>query len=176
MPALIFEQFYMKVLIINMTRKVQKLFFTNGTELTIEAYLQCGNFRVSGELDTLGNIHAVYGIGPIIAPEQSETNIRVFHQVGFEGVPHVTMGILWLLDKTASKEPPWDRFNVTMDLRHLEDLSYPIARKGFIKFRDLAHQSWCLTHLKGWACVMCGLPEAPYSTEYRCDFNKEGGQ
>lgn len=161
MPNLIFESFYVKTLVINATgvpRQVQTS--KHYAPFIIESYQQDHNFKVSGELDTNGNVHSVFTAGL--------TGLNALHAVRFEGCPHIVQIVLWLLpiDADDPRPRPWETFNATPAMQRLAahqwNFLYPKISQGGITFKDIAARDKCFSLLKEWAVAKwTGYPFDP---------------
>jgi len=145
MPNLIFESFYIKTLAINATGIPQNVKpARQSPPFVLESYQQSVKFRVSGELDTLGNIHSVY------TPDYQ--GLKAVHPVRLEGCPHIIQIVLWILPIDA-KDPhprPWETFNATPAMQQLAAHQYPKIRQGGITFKHYEDRDKCFSLLKEW--------------------------
>lgn len=157
MPNLIFESFYIKTLVINATgmpRQVQTS--KHYAPFTIESYENGHNFKVTGELDTNGNVHSVYTAGP--------TGLNALHPVRFEGCPHILQIVFWLLpiDPTEPRPRPWETFNATPAMQRRPAYQYPKIQNGGITFKNYERRDNCFSFLREWAVASwTGYPFDP---------------
>jgi len=144
MPALIIEQFYMPILLLNTYGFDLVLKTARGLEVRVCPWANTRNLRVQGQIDTSGNIHSVWSFEPILYPP-----IVRLHPVKFDGDPHYHMAIAWLVppkeDSLGYQMRPWEEFN-------LSNQEYYNIRFGVVHLRDLHHRTSLLQRLKRWVC------------------------
>lgn len=150
MPTLIFESFYIRTLILNLTGAPVKVRPSEHSEpFLVEAYQKSINFRVPGELDTNGNVHSVW------QPPDHVPRPLALHPVRMEGCPHIESIVIWLLppDDGVWPNKPWHQFNGTPAMQRRLSDQYPLVAKNGITFRDFRHRVTCFGLLMEWAYI-----------------------
>jgi hypothetical protein len=138
MPALILEQFYMPILFLNTLGHDLALETARNLKLHVGPWAKTRNLRVSGQIDTAGNIHAVWALEPLLYPP-----LLKIHPVKFEGDPHIHMAVVWLLATEQPAKWPWEDFN------DANNDAYTL-KQGVVHLRDLHHRTSLMQRLKSW--------------------------
>ena len=166
MPTLIYESFYIRTLILNLTEAAVKVRPSEHSEsFLLAAYEKSFNFRVPGELDTNGNVHSVW------QPPDHVPRPFAMHPVRMEGCPHIMSIVIWLLppDDGIWPNKPWHKFNSLPIMERKPKCRYPnVARTG-ITFPDFEHRDQCFRLLMEWCAARAMhrgiLPQAHFPLE-----------
>ena len=141
MPTLIYEQFYMPILLLNTYGFDIVLKTARGLELRMGPWANTKSLRVHGQLETTGSVHSVTALESLRYPP-----IVRLHPVRFDGDPHFHMAIAWIVPLQQEAQRPWESFNT-------ENQYIYTMKAGIVTIDDLSHRTSLLQRLKTWCRV-----------------------
>lgn len=138
MPTLIYEQFYIPILLLN-TYGFDIVLKTNrGSELHVGPWANTRSLRVHGQITSTGSVHRVTALESLCYPP-----IVRLHPVRFDGDPHFHMAIVWIVPLQKAAQRPWESFNA--ENQYIYNL-----KAGIVTLDDLSHRTSLLQRLKTW--------------------------